>query len=161
MAVLAGRWGNDRAVGIVGGVVDPQVGCYQFEDYYRPCRVRALLRLLPYLQESRPPTDPEMQQVANRVFGPGGWREEATAKFADLDGAIGKLMAIDVEMAEAVEAFAFREPQRTTAQRMGISTPTVRVRRDEGIWMIARILGYEEQCCGVEGMTCPERGGIL
>lgn len=74
------------------------------ESYYTPDRIRALLRLYPYLTDAKPPTDPELAGIARRVFGPGGWREEAAAKRADIWNAIVALEARDWRAAYAVRA---------------------------------------------------------
>lgn len=74
------------------------------EKFYTPDRVRSLLRLYPYLGDSRPPTDPEMAGLARRVFGPGGWREEALAKRGDIGRALAWLAARDWRAAYCVRA---------------------------------------------------------
>lgn len=54
------------------------------DTYYSVDRVRALLRLYPYLLDAQPPTDPELRGLAHKTFGPDGWKAEAAAKRADI-----------------------------------------------------------------------------
>ncbi|HMM41928.1 MAG TPA: hypothetical protein PKA95_08510, partial [Thermomicrobiales bacterium] len=75
------------------------------ESYYTPERVRALLRLYPYLADSQPPRDPELGRLARATFGPGGWREEAASKRADIWRAIVWLEQRDWRAAYAVRAY--------------------------------------------------------
>ena len=132
-------------------------------DSYPPCRLMVLMRLYHQLNDSRPPADPDVQSQIQqqRVFGPGGWREEAQAKRADIDNCLGKLMVVDAEMFEAVSDYIDGVPQRKTAQRLGVSHPTVATRRNEGIWLCARWLGWDAECCDAVGVKCPDRGGVL
>lgn len=74
------------------------------ETFYTPDRVRSLLRLYPYLLDSRPPRDPELGRLAKSTFGAGGWREEAAAKRADIFQAIVKLEQRDWRAAYCVRA---------------------------------------------------------
>lgn len=86
------------------------------ETYYTPERVKALLRLYPYLGDSRPPTDPELAGIVRRVFGPSGWREEAMAKGADISRAFDWLAARDWRAAYCVRShYCVRLPLRYVA----------------------------------------------
>jgi hypothetical protein len=129
-------------------------------DSYPPCRLMVLMRLYHYLNDSRPPMDPDTAGTLQKVFGPGGWREEAQAKRADIDNAMSKLMVVDAEMFEAVSDFIDGIPQRETAECLRLSHPTVAARRDEGIWYMARCLGWDGDCCDAAGVKCPDKGGI-
>ena len=72
--------------------------------YYTVSRVTALLRLYPYLADSRPPKDPELAGIAKRAFGPGGWGEEAQCKRADIYRAILWLHERSPEAAYVIRA---------------------------------------------------------
>lgn len=74
------------------------------DSYYTPERVRALLRLYPYLGDSRPPIDPELAGLSRRAFGPGGWREESMTKRADIGRALSWLAGRDWRAAYCVRA---------------------------------------------------------
>lgn len=131
-------------------------------EYYRPCQVMALVRLYHYLLDSRPPEDPELRSAAQRVLGPGGWKEESVSKRVDIESALDKLMVTDGEMFEAVLALRDEERQADTAKRLGVSIGTLRTRRDEGIWLMASYLGWDGPCCRDPYMKCPAQGeGVL
>lgn len=72
--------------------------------YYTRQRLLDLLRLYPYLLDAQPPKDPELQSSIKRVFGPGGWREEAAAKRADIQQAVLWLEGRDWRAAFIVRA---------------------------------------------------------
>lgn len=76
----------------------------QRERYYTAPQVRLLCMLYPYLADSQPPSDPELAGIAAQVFGPGGWREEAMSKRADIKRAIEWLQARDERAAYCVRA---------------------------------------------------------
>lgn len=54
------------------------------DPFYTEARVKHLLRLYPYLQDAKPPKDPDMQPAIRKAFGPGGWQEEAAVRRADI-----------------------------------------------------------------------------
>lgn len=135
---------------------------YDDDEYYRPCKVLALVRLYHVLNDSKPPVDDELRGLALAVFGPGGWREESMAKRTDLDNALGKLMTVDTELASAVLGELDGDRQADTARSLGISISTLRKRRDEGVWLMASYLGWDQGCCRDPYMKCPRQGeGIL
>lgn len=83
---------------------------------YTPERVRALLTLYPYLLDSAPPREPRMEKLSQRVFGPGGWREEAAAKRADIYRALVWLEGRDWRAAYCLRArYAVGLPLRDIA----------------------------------------------
>ena len=119
------------------------------ETYYTPARVRLLLRLYPYLLDARPPSDPELAGIARRVFGPGGWREEAAAKRADIYQAIVTLEQRDWRVAYCIRArFAVGLSLTATASYLArhcgreYHHSTIGELIDAGIDWMARDLGW-------------------
>ena len=119
------------------------------ENYYSPERVIALLRLYPYLLDSRPPKDPELAGLARRAFGPSGWREEAAAKRADIWNAIKQLEQRDWRAAYCVRAYyavglSLTATASYLARQCGreYHHSTIRELMDAGIDWMARDLGW-------------------
>ena len=117
------------------------------DTYYSPSRVRDLLRLYPYLLDTSPPRDPDMQEIIRRVIGPSGWKEEAICKRADIFRGIVWLEKRSPEAAyilrgyfcvglplRALESYIEREFHRQ------ISHETVRRWRDDAVQLVSDFL---------------------
>ncbi len=127
------------------------------ESYYTPDRIRALLRLYPYLTDAKPPTDPELAGIARRVFGPGGWCEEAAAKRADIWNAVVYLEQVDWRAAYAVRAYycvglPFTDVAADLARHDGHQYHHETIRRwtVDGLQLMAQHLGW----AGAERSPC-------
>jgi len=129
------------------------------ETYYTPERVRALLRLYPYLGDTRPPKDdPELAGLARRVFGPGGWREEAATKRADIERVVVWLETVDWRAAYIVRAYycvglplsaAAAYLSRADASGRVYHPETIRRWATDSLGLMARHLGWQgvdDQC---------------
>ncbi|HLI51908.1 MAG TPA: hypothetical protein VKU87_08930 [Thermomicrobiaceae bacterium] len=119
------------------------------DRYYSPAKVRALLVLYPYLADAKPPTDTDLQLPMRRAFGPGGWKEEALAKKADISRALN---ALSTRRAWAGDAMRLRYcvglPLRAIAEGLSrsygiqLSHETVRV------WTVDGIQFMSDYLCG-------------
>lgn len=114
------------------------------DRYYSPDRVRDLLRLYPYLLDRHPPADPDLVLPLRRALGPGGWREEAMARRADIARALAWLAEErDWRAACTLRAcYAVGLPLRAIAAYLGVHHETVRRWRDDGIELLAWYLGW-------------------
>lgn len=133
----------DSAAGDTGQVTQ--------DSYYSPERVKALLRLYPYLADSKPPTDPELAGLSRKVFGPGGWREEAAVKRADISSALDWLTQRDWRAAYCVRSvYCVGLPLRAVASYLeradgsAYHAETVRRFVSDALPLMARSLGWRD-----------------
>ena len=117
------------------------------DTYYTKERVISLLRLYTYLLDLKPPKDPEMGAVALRVFGPGGWREDAMNKRADIKKAKEWLEQRSPEAGFIVRAYysvglPLRALEPYLAKEFGkpVSYETIRRWRDDGVQLMSDYL---------------------
>lgn len=89
----------------VSALPDDRPYAVPLDEYYTKQRVIDLLKLYPYLSDSRPPRDPEMDPIVKRNFSPSGWREEAATKRADIYSALLWLEKRSVEAQYVVRAY--------------------------------------------------------
>lgn len=121
----------------------------QPDRYYSPSRLRALLVLYPYLAESKPPSDPDLQMSTRQAFGPGGWQEEALAKRGDIARALAWLAERDERAAYVVRAhYCVGLPHAAIADYlrreygMTRSGETIRRWTIDAVEMMSAYLGY-------------------
>ena len=132
---------------LMSALPDDRPYAVPIDDFYSPDRIRDLLKFYPYLGDSRPPSDPELAQLAKRMFGPDGWHTEAIAKRADIYRALVWLERRSVEMQYVIRAaycvgleIADIMPYVRTHLRSDATEATVADWRDDGIQMMSDYL---------------------